>query len=67
MNFTYLGYGNDVQSYNTAVPNLGYVKNLEGYTSSRITLRFSMKQLTNANRKRLGTADLIHSFQPGFP
>ena len=33
-----------------AVPNLGYVKNLGGYASSRIILRFSMKQITNAHK-----------------
>ena len=33
----------------SAVPNLGYVNNLKGYTTSRITLRFSMQQLTNAH------------------
>ena len=31
-----------------AVPDLGYVKNLKGYASSKITLRFSMELLTNA-------------------
>ena len=60
-------------TYKPVVPNLGYVKSLKGYDSLRITLRFSMKQLTNvsrgyasfifsawgyANRKRLGTADI---------
>ena len=42
--------------YRAAFPNLGYaypqayVKNLKGYTSSRITPRFSMKQLNIARK-----------------
>ena len=33
-----------------AVPNLGYMKYLKWFASSRITLRFSMKQLTSAHQ-----------------
>ena len=36
--------------FRAVVPNLGYVKYLKGYASSRIAIKFSMKQLTNTHK-----------------